>query len=117
VTICDSGEKGHKCRECPLWEKTKEKRRARRIVKERAARVARPQKAQQERWLARPTREEAQEGEKKLRRVEESEAARVAKLREVQQEWKRSSVEELRNRAEEHCGKGISEEAHLLELG
>jgi len=28
------GEKGHKCRECPLWEKTKEKRRARRVVEE-----------------------------------------------------------------------------------
>jgi len=117
VTICDSGEKGHKCRECPLWEKTKEKRRSRRIVEERVACVARPQKAQQERRLARPTRKEAQEGEKKLRRVEESEAARMAKPQEAQQEWKRSSVEELRNRAEEYCGKGISEEAHLLELG
>jgi len=30
------GEKGHKCRECPLWKKTKEKRRARRVVKEQA---------------------------------------------------------------------------------
>ena len=26
----------HKCRECPLWKKTKEKRRARRVVKEQA---------------------------------------------------------------------------------
>jgi len=25
------GEKGHKCRECPLWEKSKKERRARRI--------------------------------------------------------------------------------------
>jgi len=28
------GEKGHKCKECPLWEKTKEKKRARRVVEE-----------------------------------------------------------------------------------
>jgi len=69
------GEKGHKCKECLLWEKTKEERRARRVVEEQAACVARPQKMQQERKLMRPTREETQEGEKRFRRVEESEAA------------------------------------------
>ena len=35
----------------------------------------------------------------------------------AQQEWRRSSVAELRKRAEEHCSKGVPEEAHLLELG
>jgi len=40
----------------------------------------------------------------------------MAKLREAQQEWKRSSVEELRKKAEEHCGKGVPEEVQLLEL-
>ena len=41
----------------------------------------------------------------------------MAKPREVQQEeWRRSSVEELRKRAEEHCGKGVLEKAQLLEL-
>ena len=51
-----------------------------------------------------------------MRRVEKEEAACVAKPREVQQGW-RSSVEELRKRAEEHCEKGMPEEAQLLELG
>jgi len=32
------------------------------------------------------------------------------------QEWKRSSMEELRKKAEEHYGKGVPEEAQLLEL-
>jgi len=35
----------------------------------------------------------------------------------VQQGWRRSSVVELRRRAEEHCSKGVPEETHLLELG
>jgi len=43
-----------------------------------------------------------------LRRVEEGKA---------QQEWKKNSMEELRKRAEEHCGKGVPQEARLLELG
>jgi len=41
--------------------------------------VARPQKMQQERMLAHPTREKAQEGERKLRRIEESEVVHKAK--------------------------------------
>jgi len=92
-------EEGHKCRECPLW-----------VKKEKVARVARPQKAQQKERLARPIRGKAQE-ERKLRRVEKDKAARVAMPREVQQEWRRSSIEELRKRAEEHCGKGVPREA------
>jgi len=100
------GTEGHKCRECPLW-----------VKKERAARVAMPQKAQQERRPARLVRGKAQEcGKKEIRRVEEKEAARPRKG-EVQQEWKRSSTEELRKRAEEHCRKGVPREAQLLELG
>jgi len=35
----------------------------------------------------------------------------------VQQEWKRTLVKKLRIRAEMYCGKGIPEEAQLLELG
>jgi len=100
------GEEGHKYRECPLWER-KVKRVAR--LKERKAH-------QGERRLARPIREKAQEGEKRLRRVEEGKAARSVQG-EVQQEWKRSSMEELRKKAEEHCRKGIPREVRLLELG
>ena len=94
------GEEGHKCRECLLWKQMK-----------KAAHVAAPQKAQQERRLAPPIREKAQEEEKRLRRVEEDRAVRMAKPREVQQEWKRSSVEELRKRVKEHYRKDILEEA------
>jgi len=57
-----------------------------------------------------------QEGERRLRRVKEAEAARMAKPKEAQQGWKRSSVEELRKKAEEYCGKGIPREVQLLEL-
>jgi len=48
--------------------------------------------------------------------VEEEKAARP-KREEAQQEWKRSSMEELRKRAEKYCGKGVPREAQLLELG
>jgi len=100
------GEEGHKYRECPLWKQIK-----------KAARVAMSQKVQQERRLVRPIREKVQEGEKKLRGVEEGEAAHVAKPQEVQQGWKKNLVEELRKRAEEHCGKGVPEETQLWDLG
>ena len=99
------GTEGHKCRECSLW-----------VKKERAARVAKPQKAQQERRPARPERGKAQE-ERKLRRVEEDGAARVAKPREAQQEWRKSSWEELRKRAEWYCGPTVPQDAQLWELG
>jgi len=62
-------EKGHKCRECPLWER-------------KVKRVARPKEGkahQEKRRPAHPIREKAQEGEKRLRRVEEEEAACVAR--------------------------------------
>jgi len=61
-------EMGHKCRECPLWEK-----------KERVAHAARPQKAYQRRELAHPVKGKVQKGERKLRRAEEEEAAHMAK--------------------------------------
>jgi len=101
------GEEGHKCRVCPLAGRKEENR------------VARPYKGKvhQEKKPARLVRGKAQEcGEKEVRRVEEEKAAHP-KRGEVQQEWKRSSTEELRKRAEDHCGKGVPREAQLLELG
>jgi len=88
-------EEGHKCRECLLWRK-----------KERV-----------EEKPVHPAKGKVQETERKLRRAEEEKAACVAKPQEVQQGWKKSSIEELRKRAEEHCGRGILEETRLLELG
>ena len=73
---CES--EGHKCRECPLWER-------------KVKRVARPREGK------------AHQGERKLRRMEEEKAARPVKG-EAQQEWRRSSWEELRRRAEWYCG-------------
>jgi len=71
---------------------------------------------QEERKPACSIREKVQEGEKRLRRIEEEKAAHPAKG-EAQQEWRRSSIEELRKKAEEHCRKGVPREARLLELG
>jgi len=85
------GEEGYKCRECPLWE-----RKLKRVV--------------------RPKEGKAHQEEKKLRKVEEDEAARPVQEK-AQQGWKRSSMEELRKRAEEHCGEGVPEEAQFFELG
>ena len=82
--------------------------------------MARPKEGkayQEKRRPVYPIREKAQEGEKRLRRVEEEEAACVARPQEAQQGWRRSSMEELKKKAEEHCGKGVLEEAWLLELG
>jgi len=99
------GEEGHKCRECPLWEK-------------KVKRVVHPNRRkahQEEKRLARPIREKAQEGEKRLRRMEEEKVAYPVQGK-VQQEWERSLMKELRKKVEEHCGKGVPEEAWLLEL-
>jgi len=63
-------EEGHKCRECPLWIKGRNK--------EKAARVAKPQKVQQEKRLVHPAKGKVQERERILRRVEGSKAAHVA---------------------------------------
>jgi len=76
------GEIGHKCKECLLWKKAKEKKRR---VEEKVACVAIPKKAQQKEKLACPIREKVQEIERILRRAEEEEAACVAKPCDVQQ--------------------------------
>ena len=99
--------KGHKCRECPLWIKRKNE--------EKAAHVAMSQKVQRERRPVRPVRGKAQE--RKLRKVEQEEAACTAKPQEVQHEWKRSSWEALRKRAEWYCGPTVPQDAELWELG
>jgi len=94
------GEEGHKCRECSLWKK-------------KVKRVARPNRGkahQEERRPARSIREKAQEGKKRLRKMEEEKAVHPVKG-EAQQEWKRSLIEELRKKAEEHCGKDVPREA------
>jgi len=57
--------KGHKCRECPLWER-------------KVKRVACPREGK------------AHQGERRLRRMEEEKVARPIKG-EAQQEWRRSS--------------------------
>jgi len=69
------GEKGHKCRECPLW-----------VRKEKVAHVVRPQKAQQEKKPVCLVRGKAQEKEKRLRRAEKEETVHVAMPQEAQQE-------------------------------
>jgi len=71
---------------------------------------------QGERRLAHPVREKAQEAERRLRGIEEEKAACPVKG-EAQQEWRRSLMEELRKRAEKHCGEGIPEEVQCFELG
>jgi len=93
-------EEGHKCREYPLWEK-----KVKRVMHPNGGKVH-----QEERRLARSIREKAQEGEKRLRRIEEEKAVHPIKGK-AQQKWRRSSMEELRKRAEEHCRKGVLEEA------
>jgi len=100
------GKKEHKCKGCSLWEK-------------KVKRMTCPNRGkthQEERKPVHPIGEKAQEGEKRLRRVEEERAARPVKG-EAQQEWRRSLIEELRKKAEKHCGKGVPREARLLELG
>ena len=81
--------------------------------------MARPNKGkahQDERRLVRPIRKKTQKGEKRLRRMEKEKTAHPI-WGKAQQEWRRSSMEELREKAEEHCGKGVLEEVRLLELG
>jgi len=86
------GEEGYKCRWCPMWKKEK--------------RPARPEKGK------------AQEKERRLRRAEEEEAVRIDRPREAQQgEWRRSSWEDLRKRAEWYCGPTVPWDAELWELG
>jgi len=109
VECFECREQGHKCRKCPLWIKRKNE--------ERAVHVARPQKAQQEKRPARPVRGKAQEGERRLRRVEGSEMAYSTKGNVQQGEWKRSSWETLRKRAEWYYRPTVPQDAELWELG
>jgi len=100
-------EEGHKCRWCPLWKKEK-----------RVACLKKGKAHQGERRLAHPEKGKAQEKERRLRRVEEEGAVRMAKPQEVQQEeWRRSSWEDLRKRAEWYCGPIVPQDAELWELG
>ena len=64
-------------------------------------------------------REKVQEYSKKreIKRMEKEKAACSTRGEVQQEEWKRSSIEELRKRAEEHCGKRVPQEAKLLDLG
>jgi len=84
------GEEGHKCRECLLWKK-------------------RP---------AHPKKGKVQEKEERLKRVEKGGAVCMAKPQEAQQgEWRRSSWEQLRERAKWYCRPIAPQDAELWELG
>jgi len=79
------GEEGHKCRECPLWER-------------KVKRVARPKERkahQRERRPMRPIREKAQEGERRLRRMEEEKA--MMGIKRFDHETKMKARSERRN--------------------
>ena len=77
--------------------------------------MAMPQKAQQKRRPAHPVRGEVQE--RKLRKVKQEEVARPIKEKAQQEEWKRSSWEMLRKRAEWYYGPTVPRDAELWELG
>jgi len=98
------GEEGHKCRECPQWER-KEKR----VV---CPREGKAHQANEEKPAC-LERGKAQE----VRRVEEGEAVRPVKGKVQQEEWKRSLWEMLRKRAEWYCGPTVPQDAKLWELG
>ena len=68
-------EKGHKCRECPLWEK-----KTKMVVCPNGGKAY-----QEERRPAHPIRKKVQEGEKRLRRIEEKKVVYSIKEK-VQQE-------------------------------
>jgi len=92
VRCLKCGEEGHKCRECPLWER-KVKR------------------------VAHPVQEKVHQQQKRLRRVEEEEVAHPTKGKVQQEGWKRSSWETLRKRAEWYCGPTVPQDVELWELG
>jgi len=86
------GKKGHKYRECPLWEK-------------------------KERRVVRSIKRKAHQREKKqLRRAKKKKVIHPVQGK-AQQAYRRPLIEELRKRAEEHCGKGVLEEIQLWDLG
>jgi len=69
--------------------------------------------------VACPDKGKAHQKEKRreVRRVKEGEAARPVKGKVQQEEWKRSSWEVLRKRAEWYCGPTVLQDAELWELG
>jgi len=54
---------------------------------------------------------------REVRRIEEEKVMCPAREKVQQEEWKRSSIEELRKKAEEHCGKRVLQKVRLLNLG
>jgi len=97
-------EEGHKCRWCLSWKKIK------RVVYSAEGKAHQGDK----REPVRLKREKAQE--RKLRRVEEEEVACSMKGKVQQEEWKRSSWETLRKRAEWYYGPTVPQDAELWEL-
>ena len=69
--------------------------------------------------MVRPDEGKAYQKEKRreVRRVKEGEAAHPVKGKAQQEEWKRSSWEVLRKRAEWYCGPTVPQDAELWELG
>jgi len=67
--------------------------------------------------VAHPREGKVHQRERRLRRIEEEKVARPIKGEVQQEEWKRTPVEKLKIQAEVYCGKGVPEEAQLLELG
>jgi len=115
-------EEEHQWKECP--ERRKERR-------ERVVRVAVPQKVQLQKEPTCSIRRNAQENEIRCfecegvghqcrncpnKRLAREKAARVVNPQKVQQKERRSSENTLRQRAFEHCGKKVPEEADLFEL-
>jgi len=84
------GEEGHKCRWCLSWKKEK------RMACPTEGKVYQGDKGKP----ACLERGKAQKKERKLRRVEESEVVHSMRGKAQQEEWRRSSWEELRKRAE-----------------
>jgi len=67
--------------------------------------------------VARLKKGKVHQEERRLRRVEEGEAARSVQGKAQQEEWRRSSWEDLRKRAEWYCGPTVPQDAELWELG
>jgi len=125
-TICCSKckEEGHQWKEC--LERRKERR-------ERVVQVVIPQKVQLQKELVRSISRNAQENKMRCfecegvghqyrdcpnRRLAREKAVHVVNPQKAQQKEKRKSSENaLRQRAFEHCGEGVPEEADLFELG
>jgi len=58
-----------------------------------------------------------EKGTGRRKKVEKDRGKRGNMYGQAMRRWKRSSVDELRKRAKEHCRRGILEETRLLELG